>query len=96
MVSGTHVRIEATVHGMVQDVGFRYWTRREAHSLGLVGTVGNRSDGTVHVVGEGDPASIDRFVRWLHKGPPSSRVERVEVERSPAVGDLASFEIVAG
>jgi acylphosphatase len=96
MTPGTRVRIEATVHGMVQEVGFRYWTRRQAHGLGLVGTVGNRDDGTVHVIAEGEPDAIDRFVRWLHRGPSSSRVERVEVVRAPPVGDLTTFEIVSG
>ena len=47
------VRMTAWVHGRVQGVGFRWWTRCRALELGLVGHAANLSDGRVEVVAEG-------------------------------------------
>jgi acylphosphatase len=69
------VRLTAWVHGIVQGVGFRWWTRSKARELGLVGSVRNLDDGRVAVVAEGDrpacqalldaPGHVDQVVsRW--------------------------------
>ena len=42
------VRLTAWVHGRVQGVGFRWWTRSRALELGLTGYAANRPDGRVH------------------------------------------------
>lgn len=39
--------IDARVQGMVQGVGFRYWTMGKAQELGLTGWVRNEADGDV-------------------------------------------------
>ena len=70
------------VRGRVQGVGFRWWTHRRASSLGLRGTVGNRSDGTVEVHAAGDPQTLEAFATELAAGPPMARVDRVEGFRS--------------
>ena len=72
-------RIHLRLHGRVQGVGFRWWTRREAVALGLDGFVRNRGDGSVEVEVEGPAAAIDRLRQRLRVGPSSARVERVEV-----------------
>ena len=49
-------RMTAFVHGNVQAVGFRWWTRSRALELGLTGYAANKADGRVQVVtatGEG-------------------------------------------
>lgn len=43
----------AFVHGRVQGVGFRWWTRSRALELGLTGSATNLSGGRVQVVAEG-------------------------------------------
>jgi acylphosphatase len=43
----------ALVNGRVQGVGFRYWVRQEAESLGLAGSATNLSDGRVEIIAEG-------------------------------------------
>ncbi|MDT5237790.1 MAG: acylphosphatase, partial [Mycobacterium sp.] len=43
------VRLTAWVHGYVQGVGFRWWTRSQALELGLTGYASNRPDGRVQV-----------------------------------------------
>ena len=47
------VRLTAWVHGRVQGVGFRWWTRSRALELGLTGYAANRPDGRVLVVAQG-------------------------------------------
>ncbi len=46
-------RMTAWVHGFVQGVGFRWWTRARALELGLVGYAANQKDGRVLVIAEG-------------------------------------------
>ncbi|HEY8134410.1 MAG TPA: acylphosphatase [Candidatus Limnocylindrales bacterium] len=89
-------RLEATVRGYVQGVGFRYFVVRRAKELGLAGWTANEHDGTVHVVAEGSPAALDELTRHLHAGPPGAHVERVDANRLPSVGDLRGFSIRSG
>src|ERR1700733_6084359 len=52
-MSDVDVRRTAWVHGRVQGVGFRWWTRSRALELGLTGYAANRPDGRVMVVAQG-------------------------------------------
>lgn len=65
------------IHGRVQGVGFRWWTRRTAGRLGIAGSVRNLSDGTVEVRAAGPPDAMRDFESHLHRGPPSASVERL-------------------
>lgn len=89
-------RLEATVRGHVQGVGFRYFVVRRANELGLSGWTANERDGTVRVVAEGNPQALDELTRHLHAGPPGAHVERVEVRRLRSVGDLRGFSVRPG
>jgi acylphosphatase len=62
----------------VQGVGFRWWTRSLATSLGLEGTVRNRRDGAVEIHAQGSRDRMIRFADRLVGGPPLARVDRVE------------------
>jgi acylphosphatase len=84
-------RVRARVHGKVQGVAFREYTRQEAERLGLSGWVGNRPDGTVEVVCEGASAQVDALVSWLGTGSPFSSVSRVEYTEESPRNDAASF-----
>jgi acylphosphatase len=75
------------ITGLVQGVGFRVWTRREARRRGLRGWVRNRSDGSVEVLVVGDAAAIDAMAEACRQGPAMARVE--EVRRAPAEDDGA-------
>lgn len=66
------------VRGVVQGVGFRHATRREAQRLGLRGWVRNRADGSVEAVADGDESRLDALERWARRGPPAALVESVE------------------
>lgn len=81
------------VHGRVQGVGFRWWTRKEAERLGVRGTVRNLEDGTVEVRAAGRAAALEELARRLERGPGSARVERVESGDQPATGLPPEFRI---
>lgn len=81
------------VRGMVQGVGFRYFTERAARDAGLTGYVRNLADGRVDVVAEGNPEAIERFERTIRAGPPLARVDGVEVETGNPPGGYSRFEI---
>lgn len=87
------VRLEATVHGRVQGVGFRYFVRREARGLGLTGWVANERDGTVRTVAEGPERSLDAFEAALRSGPPGAWVERVSAVRMPGGSGFDDFVV---
>ncbi len=89
-------RIDASVRGRVQGVGFRYFVLREAEYLGLDGFVANERDGSVHVVAEGAATSLDLLLERLREGAPASIVERVIERREPARGIGLGFRIESG
>jgi acylphosphatase len=68
------------VSGRVQGVAFRHYTVREAARWGIAGTVRNLGNGDVEVFAQGDEASIAQFELFLHTGPRSARVDKVERE----------------
>lgn len=89
-------RLDASVRGRVQGVGFRYFVLREATYLGLDGFVANERDGSVHVVAEGAADVLDALLERLREGPPASIVERVIDRREPARGVGSGFRVESG
>jgi acylphosphatase len=89
-------RLEATIHGRVQGVGFRWFVQRRAENLGLVGWVANDSAGSVRVVAEGPVQGIDNFEQDLRAGPPGAVVHRVDAIHSDPLGEFSHFQIRAG
>ena len=81
------------ISGRVQGVGFRANCRVTALDLGVCGTVANRADGTVEVVAEGPPASVDRLVEWCRSGPRHAHVNDVDVAEESPTG-VEGFRIV--
>jgi acylphosphatase len=75
--SGDDVRLSAWVHGRVQGVGFRWWTRARALEIGLTGFAANKDDGRVHVVARGPRASCQRLLDLLQSGTTPGRVDAV-------------------
>jgi acylphosphatase len=87
------VRLEATVRGVVQGVGFRWFVMREAQRRELTGWVANERDGSVRVVAEGPPDVIAAFRAAVEQGPVGSIVERVSAIEMPATGGFADFSV---
>ena len=67
------VRATFFVHGDVQGVGFRWWTRARALELGLVGHARNTVDGRVEVVAQGPTEAVDRLHELLTEVPSTTR-----------------------
>ncbi len=78
--------VRAVVSGVVQGVGFRESTRREAARLGVLGWVRNREDGALAVHAEGPSAEVDRLLRFLDNGPSAASVASVAVEPARVEG----------
>ena len=93
---GEGERLEATVLGRVQGVGFRVFVAREAWRRSLSGWVRNEGDGAVYVVAEGPSADLDGFLDVLRRGPPGAAVHEVRATRGPALGVAPTFEIRPG
>ena len=89
-------RLEATVRGRVQGVGFRYFILREAAALGLHGWVANAVDGSVESVAEGPRHDLEAFLERLETGPPAAHVDRVNATWSQARGGLDGFSVRSG
>ncbi len=87
------VRAHVIIRGFVQGVAFRYYTWRLARSLGVKGWVRNNPDGTVEAVFEGDEDAVREMLKFCHEGPPSARVDSVDVNYEPYRGEFDDFSI---
>lgn len=90
-VAAEDVRLTAWVHGRVQGVGFRWWTRSRALDLGLRGSAANLPDGRVEVVAEGAQEACDRLLGMLRSGETPGQVDTVVERWSPPRGDVVGF-----
>ena len=86
-------RLQATVHGRVQGVSFRFYTRRRAADLRLTGYVRNAWDGTVEVVAEGSRAGLQEFLAFLQVGPPAAVVTQVDARWVAPTNTFDRFEV---
>lgn len=76
-----------SVHGRVQGVYFRQSTADRARELGLDGWVRNCADGSVEGLAAGEQVALEALHRWLHRGPPAARVDRVDWQASAEVAE---------
>ena len=74
------------VSGMVQGVGFRYYTLAAAEKLRVSGFVKNLSDGRVEVFAVGTPQQHQELRTILERGPRFSSVS--EVREEPAISEV--------
>jgi acylphosphatase len=87
------ISAQVVVHGWVQGVYFRAYTRDQARMLGLTGWVMNRRDGTVEAFFEGEKTKVEKMVAWCRQGPPTAQVDRVEVRYGDFRGAREGFEV---
>jgi len=79
-VSETRSAKRYFVSGMVQGVGFRFFTQRTAERLRLSGFVRNLRDGRVEVFAMGTTEQHSQLRRLLERGPFGSDVADVREE----------------
>ena len=71
------------VHGRVQGVGFRYFTKQAAHKNNISGYANNEPDRTVSIVAEGEEPDLDLFIAMCRQGPPWGRVNKIDINEEP-------------
>jgi acylphosphatase len=87
----TNTRVTAWVHGQVQGVGFRWWTRSQALRIGVTGWAKNLPDGRVEVVAEGVRNHCERLLAALRSGESPGSVDQVVERWSAPKGGLNGF-----
>ncbi len=86
-------RVHVVIFGRVQGVFFRLETKQIADSVNVSGWVKNNRDGTVEAVFEGEKEAVESVVKWCKKGPPHSRVSRVDLVTEDYKGEYEGFDI---
>jgi acylphosphatase len=84
-----HVSI--TIHGKVQNVGFRFAAIEKALELELTGIVKNYENNQVQIEVEGEIDPLKHFLRWCHIGPQDAKVEKVDYTSSEELQKYESF-----
>ena len=87
------VELHAVVHGMVQGVWFRAWTRDMAREVGVTGWVRNRPGGVVEALAQGPRDRLELFLERLHDGPPLARVTGIEANWRRPEESFDRFEV---
>lgn len=86
-------RATACFKGRVQGVWFRAYTKQQADSQQVCGWVRNLPNGTVEALFEGKSDDVEAVIALCKKGPPSARVDEVELSWQPATGEFRDFAI---
>ena len=86
-------RFHATIKGIVQGVGFRFFVFQYGVNLNLNGWVRNRYNGDVEVVVEGPKDTLDAFLKKLYQGPQMAHVDKIDLDWEEPRGDLPTFTI---
>ena len=93
-MSENQKRVEICVSGIVQGVFYRASTLEQAQSLNIVGTVKNNKNGTVEVIAEGREYALLDLVKWCRLGPPSAKVEDLDIIWLESREEFQTFSIV--
>jgi acylphosphatase len=91
-----NLRAQVIIHGLVQGVAFRAYTRSQAAALGIGGWVRNLPDGTVQALFEGPKKKVEEILAWCRTGPPGARVMNMEIAWEPYTGEYKHFDIRYG
>ena len=86
-------RVHVFVSGRVQGVGFRNFTYEAARKLKLAGWVKNLSDGRVEAVIEGPRADVESLLKEIGHGPPSAKVDKVEMTDETPTSEFKDFAV---
>ncbi|KAL6858371.1 Acylphosphatase-like domain-containing protein [Trichoderma novae-zelandiae] len=86
-------RVYFEVHGYVQGVGFRYFTRKKAQEYGVTGWCRNTADDTVEGEAQGSNDVMQKFFEAIGKGPSHANVTKVVKEDRDVVEGEGAFEV---
>lgn len=85
--------VHIKIHGRVHGVFFRAHTQDVASKLALTGWVRNTEDGGVETVAIGTKNQLEKFITWCRQGPPSAKVDDINVEWKEAKDEFKEFSI---
>ena len=85
-----HVSI--TIYGKVQKTGFRFSAIDKALEWDLVGLVKNYETDKVQIEVEGEMENLQKFLKWCHVGPETSKVEKVDFTSSENLENYETFQ----
>jgi len=89
-------RLEVTVNGEVQRVGYRYTVQDIARKLGVKGYVQNMPDGTVKIIAEAPRKTIEKFIKALQIKEPPTNVYQIKVKTTKPTRKFEFFTIKYG
>lgn len=75
-----NITIRFIINGLVQGVGFRYYTKQLAMNLDIVGWCANRYDGSVEGIAQGTIDNIKQFKELIIVGPQRAIVQSYKFE----------------
>jgi acylphosphatase len=81
------------ISGMVQGVGYRFFTQRIAARHQVRGYVKNLPDGRVEAYAEGPTDKVEEFKNDLATGPEFSLIEKLEEIVLDPTGRYTAFRI---
>jgi len=87
------IGVKIIVDGIVQGVGFRWFTSHKARQLGVTGWARNRLRGDVEIYAEADRAALEAFIREIKTGPRFGRVDGIDIEWKEYTGKYSDFNI---
>jgi acylphosphatase len=93
-MSESKKQVHITVYGKVQGVFFRHYTRLQAEEFKLTGWVKNTADGNVEILAEGFEKELLRLIEWCHRGSPTARVEKVDIDYQPPTNAFEDFQVL--
>jgi len=89
----SYVGARIVVNGVVQGVGFRYWTMRKASELGVNGYVANLPDGSVAIEVEADRSIIEAFIKEVKVGPTYASISDLKIEWLDQLQNYKDFNV---
>jgi acylphosphatase len=81
------------VSGLVQGVGYRFFTQRQARYLNLKGWVKNLYTGEVEILAEGERSRIELLIKALRTGNQYANVRNIQLNWQPFTGKYTGFDI---
>ncbi|WP_100398913.1 acylphosphatase [Bacillus sp. FJAT-44742] len=81
------------VYGIVQGVGFRRYTRKNAVKYRIKGWVRNNTNGTVEIIAQGTPSRMGLFIGTILNGPKRAKVDSIQVSPLTELTKFRNFEI---
>lgn len=85
--------VNIIVHGLVQGVFYRAFTKELSDKLGIKGWVRNLPNGCVEVEAHGCHDVIEQLINILKIGPKAARVDELEIHECEFNSDYNKFDI---